>query len=81
MPNAPDYAQIRLSSFYWFYFAIVGAIIGWNLYTGNTTDPDALVKITTTWISGPILGAIFAILLYLLLKLLINCIGIIIFLV
>lgn len=49
--------------------AIVGAIIGWNLYTGNTTDPEALVKITTTWVSGPILGAIFAILLYLLLKL------------
>ena len=49
--------------------AIVGAIIGWNLYTGNTTDSAALVKITTTWVSGPILGAIFAILLYLLLKL------------
>ena len=27
--------------------AIVGAIIGWNLYTGNTTDPAALVKITS----------------------------------
>jgi len=49
--------------------AIVGAIIGWNLYTGNPTDTASLIKIVTTWISGPILGAIFAILLYLLLKL------------
>ena len=49
--------------------AVVGAIIGWNLYTGNQTDSASLIKIVTTWISGPILGAIFAILLYLLLKL------------
>ncbi len=49
--------------------AIVGAIIGWNLYSGNATDYNSLAKIVTTWISGPILGAIFAILLYLLLKL------------
>jgi PiT family inorganic phosphate transporter len=44
--------------------AIVGAIIGWNLFTGNTTDASTLSKIVVTWISGPILGAIFAILLY-----------------
>ncbi len=46
--------------------AIVGAIIGWNLFTGNHTDPNTLSKIVVTWISGPILGAIFAILLYIL---------------
>jgi len=44
--------------------AIVGAIIGWNLFTGNTTDAGTLSKIVVTWITGPFLGAIFAILLY-----------------
>ncbi|RLD90288.1 MAG: inorganic phosphate transporter [Bacteroidetes bacterium] len=48
--------------------AIVGAIIGWNLYTNNQTDLHTLTKIVTTWISGPILGGIFAALLYLLTK-------------
>jgi len=48
--------------------AIVGAIIGWNLFTGNPTDMNSLTKIVITWISGPILGGIFAILLFLLLQ-------------
>ena len=48
--------------------AIVGAIIGWNLFTGNNTDRNALTQIVTTWVSGPILGAIFAILLFILLR-------------
>lgn len=48
--------------------AIVGAIIGWNLFTGNHTDGSTLSKIVATWISGPVLGAIFAILLYILVR-------------
>jgi PiT family inorganic phosphate transporter len=48
--------------------AIVGAIIGWNIYTGNATDAKTLTQIVTTWISGPVLGGTFAILLYMLLK-------------
>ena len=48
--------------------AIVGAIIGWNFYTDNPTDLTVLSKIVTTWISGPILGGIFAVLLFLLIK-------------
>lgn len=48
--------------------AIVGAIIGWNIYTGNATDAKTLTQIVTTWISGPILGATFAVMLYILLK-------------
>jgi phosphate/sulfate permease len=48
--------------------AIVGAIIGWNLFTGNPTDNKTLTQILTTWVSGPVLGAIFAIVLYILLK-------------
>lgn len=48
--------------------SIVGAIIGWNFYTNNPTDLNVLSKIVSTWISGPILGAIFAILLFILVK-------------
>ena len=44
--------------------AIVGAIIGWNIFTGNKTDAGTLSKIVSTWVTGPILGALFAILLY-----------------
>src|SRR5512137_1631293 len=44
--------------------AIVGAIIGWNIFTGNKTDSGTLSKIIVTWISGPVLGAVFAVLLY-----------------
>ncbi|MDO9593380.1 MAG: inorganic phosphate transporter [Lutibacter sp.] len=51
---------------------IIGAIIGWNFYSGNPTDMNVLGKIVGAWIAGPILGAIFAILLYLLLKLILN---------
>ena len=47
---------------------IVGAIIGWNLFTGNHTDGRALTQIVSTWISGPVLGAVFAIILYIILK-------------
>ncbi len=48
--------------------SIVGAIIGWNFYTNNPTDLHTLTKIVTTWISGPILGDISAVLLFMLVK-------------
>ena len=48
--------------------AVVGAIIGWNFFTGSATDISSLVKIVTTWVAGPIIGGIFAVLLYLLLR-------------
>jgi PiT family inorganic phosphate transporter len=48
--------------------AIVGAIIGWNFFTGNSTDSKTLSQIVVTWVSGPVIGALFAILLYILLK-------------
>jgi len=48
--------------------AIVGAIIGWNLFTGNPTDGKALTQIVSTWVSGPVIGAVFAVLLYIILK-------------
>jgi PiT family inorganic phosphate transporter len=48
--------------------AIVGAIIGWNLFAGRETDAAVLSKIVTTWISGPLLGAAFSALLFLLMR-------------
>ena len=48
--------------------AIVGGIIGWNLFTGHRTDPGTLAAIVTTWVMSPVLGALFAIILYKLLK-------------
>jgi inorganic phosphate transporter, PiT family len=48
--------------------AIVGAIIGWNFFTGNSTDSRTLGKIVSAWVAGPVMGAAFAILLYIVLK-------------
>jgi PiT family inorganic phosphate transporter len=44
--------------------AIVGAIIGWNLFSHSITDAATLARISATWVACPILGAIFAALLY-----------------
>ena len=44
--------------------AIVGAIIGWNLFTGSPTDSNALSKIVITWIACPILSGIIAVISY-----------------
>ncbi|MCC7015579.1 MAG: inorganic phosphate transporter [Rhodospirillales bacterium] len=46
--------------------AIVGAIIGWNVFTGTETDIDALVKIMIGWVLGPLLAGGAAVLLLLL---------------
>jgi phosphate/sulfate permease len=48
--------------------AIVGAIIGWNFFTGNHTDSKTLERIVSAWIAGPVIGAAFAILLYITVK-------------
>jgi PiT family inorganic phosphate transporter len=44
--------------------AIVGAIIGWNLFTGSPTDMNSLTKIVSTWVICPLLTAVFAYILY-----------------
>jgi len=48
--------------------AIVGAIIGWNFFTGSLTDYTFLTKIVGTWVLCPVLAAIFSCLFYLLFK-------------
>ncbi|WP_066857124.1 inorganic phosphate transporter [Halodesulfovibrio spirochaetisodalis] len=44
--------------------AIVGAVVGWNLFSGAATDPAVLSKIMLTWVACPALAAVFSILLY-----------------
>ncbi|MDH3740363.1 MAG: inorganic phosphate transporter [Hyphomicrobiales bacterium] len=44
--------------------AIVGAIIGWNLFSGSVTDSAALIKILATWVACPVLAAAIAAPLY-----------------
>lgn len=44
--------------------AIVGAIIGWNLFSGQPTDTATLTKIMSTWIICPLLAAFIAIVLF-----------------
>lgn len=48
--------------------AIVGGILGWNLFTGSETDANALVTIVSTWVICPILAAGLAAGFYLILR-------------
>ena len=49
--------------------AIVGAIIGWNIYSHKPTELGLLTKIAGTWVICPILSGIIAVILYYLIKL------------
>ena len=51
--------------------AVVGAIIGWNLFSGSLTDLGVLSKIVATWVACPLLGALFGAILYKLMVMLI----------
>ena len=44
--------------------AIVGAIIGWNIFSGSVTETNSLAKIVITWVACPALAAVLAIILY-----------------
>jgi PiT family inorganic phosphate transporter len=44
--------------------SIIGAIIGWNIFAGVSTDLNLLGKIVSTWIFSPILAAAFAFILF-----------------
>jgi len=44
--------------------AVVGAIVGWNLFTGSPTELGVLTKIMGTWVLCPVLAAAFSLPLY-----------------
>lgn len=48
--------------------AVVGAIMGWSFFTGHQADYSVLATIVSTWIISPILGMLFASLLFLLVR-------------
>lgn len=48
--------------------AIVGGIVGWNLFTGSQTNVQALVSIVTAWVVCPLLAGGIAALLFFLLR-------------
>jgi len=52
--------------------AIVGAIVGWNFFTGSPTDYSVLSKIVLTWIACPVLAAVFSMLIFALFKVILN---------
>jgi len=44
--------------------AIVGAIVGWNVFSGALTDPTTLITLVSTWVICPVLSGGIAALLY-----------------
>jgi PiT family inorganic phosphate transporter len=52
--------------------AIVGAIIGWNVFTGSTTDHHILTKIVSTWVLSPILAGAIAVVLFIAFRIYFN---------
>lgn len=48
--------------------AVVGAILGWNLFSGFFTDSAVLIKIVSTWIFTPLLSAFLSIIFYFIFK-------------
>lgn len=39
--------------------AVIGGIIGWNIFTGSPTDYNSLTKILFSWVASPIIAAFF----------------------
>lgn len=44
--------------------AIVGSIVGWNLFTSSPTDIKSLAEIISSWILNPLLAGIFSFIAY-----------------
>ena len=42
----------------------MGAIIGWNRFSGFPTDMNSLTKIVGTWIACPLLAGVIGVVLY-----------------
>ncbi len=52
--------------------AIVGSIIGWNIFSGFSTDYHTLTQIVSTWVISPVLAGVFAAILYFIFKAMIE---------
>ncbi len=52
--------------------AIVGGILGWNIYAGNMVNYTVLSKIFMSWVSSPIIAAVFGFILFYIMRFLIK---------
>lgn len=52
--------------------AIVGAILGWNMFAGVRTDPGILSRIAGTWVFAPLLAATLAVIIFHLVKVILD---------
>jgi PiT family inorganic phosphate transporter len=48
--------------------AVIGGIIGWNIFTGSPTDLESLSRIVSSWVLSPIIAGVFGYVLFFLLK-------------
>lgn len=48
--------------------AVIGGIIGWNIFTGSPTDYDSLTKILFSWVASPVIAAFFGFILFVFIK-------------
>lgn len=48
--------------------AVIGGIIGWNIFTGSPTDYNSLSKILFSWIASPVIAAFFGFLIFKIIK-------------
>ena len=48
--------------------AIVGAIVGWNIYTGSSTNIQILIIIILTWVLCPVIAGLIAMFFFVLTK-------------
>jgi len=44
--------------------AIIGAIVGWNIFTSSPTDIGALLQIVFSWVLSPVLAGVFSFLIF-----------------
>jgi len=52
--------------------SIVGSIIGWNFFSGSLTDYQSLMKIVFSWMLAPVISAVFAVLIYISVRRILN---------
>ncbi|MEN8249176.1 MAG: inorganic phosphate transporter, partial [Bacteroidota bacterium] len=52
--------------------AIVGGIIGWNIYVGQKTELGIVTKIASTWVINPLLAMFFAFILFFIVRTIFN---------
>lgn len=77
LPGAFMVALAAAVTIYWMVYmslpvstsqSVVGAIIGWNLYSHKPTEISVLTEIVSTWVLCPILSGVIAVIIYFIFK-------------